>query len=122
MTGEGEWFTSPCRPSALGLTARCLCAGPANASSVFGDQDLDALEAAWEETVRGLEGLVAVTYSIATVLAILPTILFLCHLAYVRLRGGGGVAEAASEAHGDGVLRAPPSPRPTRPPPRSLPS
>ena len=45
ITGQGEWRNYPCLPSAVGLTARCLCAGPANASAAFPD-DLDALEAA----------------------------------------------------------------------------
>jgi len=39
----GAWNDMPCNTSALGYTAHCLCGGPANASSSFGDE-LEVLE------------------------------------------------------------------------------
>ena len=47
---SGGWYGLRCDD----WPARCLCAGPANASASFA-QDLDELEAAWEAHVRERE-------------------------------------------------------------------
>ena len=107
LTGQSEWYDIPCVSSALGLTARCLCTGPATASSTFSD-DLEALEAALkaavEEHLQKIRVNVAVAYPIATLIALLPALLLLGRRALLRLRSGGAAA-----GEGDG---APPSPPP----------
>ena len=129
MSSKGAWLDQPCLPSALRLKARCLCAGPANASAAL-EQDLETLEERWEESVQETEARAVVACSIGALLALLPLLLLLGRRALLRLRSGGATAgngdgaPLPSAAHRPCAHRLAPrratqgAARPTRPPRR----
>lgn len=100
MTGQGSWLDRPCFAhglfSALG-SARCLCAGPANASSSFAG-DLAALQAEWQQFTQAAAATVAAAYPPVTLLAVLPSLLLLgSWVVFFNIKRGAAAADGTSE-------------------------
>ena len=71
---ESKWADQPCSGGAY----VCLCAGPSNVSDNF-EQDLVKLEADLEARLHEIRAAVPKLYAVATVIALLPTLLMVGH-------------------------------------------
>ena len=101
-SGNGKWYSIPCDSSLYAVSSPCLCT-QGNASAAFAD-DRKALEATSGYNRWLLSRRMAISFSIAAALTVLPTLLLLGRAGWRRLRRGAG---AEPDAGGQGAAASP---------------